>query len=366
MALRLAAAVLAVLQLQLRTTAAQGECIVTIAGTGTAGLSGNSGQALQAMLNTPRGVLPMRDGSILIADANNNVVRRIATDGIITTWAGTGTAGFSGDGGQATSAQLNGPVYLALTGDGNSVLISDRGNNRIRRRWPDGTITTVAGTGTSGASGDGGPATVATIGSPWGVAGSADGGFWISDGTFRVRRVLADGTMTTAAGTGLSGASPETGFGPNVTVWSPMGIFEAPDGSAIFAASFNWRVRRLWPNGTLSTLAGSGASSYSGDGGPALLAGLWGVRDVAYDPWGNLWLVDNSASRLRRVNTQGLIESMAGTGVVGYSGDNITFASTAAQLSSPNRWAPGGSPGGGSCGPADARCTACCACSWDL
>jgi len=164
--------------------------IVTVAGTGSFGFSGDGGPATSARLNYPAGVAATADGGFLIADSNNNRVRKVTQSGTIKTVAGTGTAGSSGDGGPATSAQLNLPVGVAATADG-GFLIADQSNHRVRKVTQSGTIKTVAGTGTAGSAGDGGPATSARLNGPYGVAATADGGFLIADSNnHRVRFVL--------------------------------------------------------------------------------------------------------------------------------------------------------------------------------
>jgi hypothetical protein len=187
--------------------------ISTLAGDGTFGFSGDGGPATAAQLNGPIGVAVAADGGILIADYLNSRVRRVSPTGTITTIAGSGTYGFSGDGGPATAAQLTWPSGVAATAGG--LLIADPNNERVRRVSPDGTITTIAGTGTHGFSGDGGPATAAQLALPTGVAATADGGLLIADqNNERVRRVSPDGTITTIAGTGTAGFSGDGGRPP--------------------------------------------------------------------------------------------------------------------------------------------------------
>src|SRR4051795_12398759 len=229
--------------------------IFTVAGSGpncspTTATCGDAGAATAAQLNAPFGVAATPDGGFLIADTSDNRVRRVAPDGTITTVAGTGTAGFSGDGGLATAAQLNFPAGVVAEGGG--FLIADANNHRIRRVASDGTITTVAGT-TQGFSGDGGPATAAQLAGPKGVALTADGGFLIADtSNHKVRRVAPDGTIATAAGTtqGLSGdGGPATAAQLNF----PTGVAATADGGFLIADSNNNRVRRVAPGGTITT-----------------------------------------------------------------------------------------------------------------
>ena len=176
--------------------------ITRVAGTaGTAGSAGDDGPATDAQLNDPFGVAVTADGGFLIGDLVNNVVRKVSADGVITRVAGTGTSGSAGDGGPATDAQLNGPVGVAVTADG-GFLIADSGNNMVRKVSAAGVITRVAGTGTAGGAGDGGPATDAQLNGPVGVAVTADGGFLIADqNNAVVRKVSAAGVITRVAGT---------------------------------------------------------------------------------------------------------------------------------------------------------------------
>jgi hypothetical protein len=188
--------------------AAQGD-IFTFGGTGVASFGGDGGPATSAGLRQPTAVAWLGDGSVLISDYANHRIRRVAPGGEISTVAGTGTAGYSGDGGQATNARLSWPVDVEPTADG-GFLIADLGNMRVRRVSPAGIITTVAGTGVEGSAGDGGPATSAQLDAPTGVAVTAGGGFLIADaGAHRVRRVSAGGTITRVAGTGTAGGAAD-------------------------------------------------------------------------------------------------------------------------------------------------------------
>jgi hypothetical protein len=273
--------------------------IATVAGTGTAGFSGDGGPATAAQLNFPAGVVAY-GGGFLIADANNQRVRLVMPGGTITTVAGTGTAGFSGDGGPATSANLAGPKGLALTGDG-GFLIADTSNQKVRRVAPDGTIATVAGT-TQGLSGDGGPATAAQLNFPTGVAATADGGFLIADSNNnRVRRVAPGGTITTAAGT-TAGFSGDGGPATAAQLMLTSGIASTADGGFLIADTSNQRVRRVSPGGTITTVAGTGAFGFSGDGGSAIAAQLNFPRGVAATGEGGFLIVDNNNNRIRFVD----------------------------------------------------------------
>ena len=197
--------------------------ITRVAGTGNLGNSGDDGPATDAQLNVPLGVAVTADGGFLIADASNNEVRKVSAAGMITRVAGTGIPGNSGDDGPATDAKLNGPFGVAVTADG-GFLIADTGNNEVRKVSAAGVITRVAGTGTSGNTGDDGPATDAQLNNPVGVAVTADGGFLIADtGNNVVRKVSAAGVITRVAGTGTAGNAGTTARPPTPSSTAPAG-----------------------------------------------------------------------------------------------------------------------------------------------
>ena len=303
--------------------------VTTVAGTGQAGFAGDGGPATQALLgnDSPRGIAVGADGGLYIADSGNHRVRRVDPRGIITTVAGSGQFGFGGDGGPATKAQLLGPTGVAAAADG-SLYIADTGNRRVRRVDPRGVIATVAGTGQAGFSGDGRPATQAQLVNPLGVAVSADGSLYISDASsntttgnnHRVRRVDQQGIITTVAGTGELGFGGDGGPATQALLNFPTGVVVAADGSLYIADTGNNRVRRLdHPGGIISTVAGTGQAGFGGDGGPATAALLncfasdrpGGVA-VAAD--GSLYVGDSSNNRVRRVDAGGIITTVAGTG----------------------------------------------------
>jgi YD repeat-containing protein len=270
------------------------------------------------------------DGSIYLTGSHR--VRRIDPEGRITTVAGTGTAGFSGDGGVATSAQLSGPVAVAVAPDG-SLLIADTGNHRVRQVDPMGIITTVAGTGMEDFSGDGGPATAAALWLPRGVAVGPDCALYISDwGNIRVRRVAPDGTISTVAGNGSFGFSGDGGPATAARLAGPQGVGIAPDGSLYIADDTNNRIRKVDPAGTITTVAGSGGiGGFSGDGGPATAALMRRPQSVAVTADGSLFIADFLNFRIRRVGPDGIISTLAGGG----TGTDDGGPATAATLSGP-------------------------------
>jgi RHS repeat-associated protein len=262
-----------------------------------------------------------------------SLYRRVSPDGIITTVAGNGTEGYSGDGGPATQAKLNLPNDVAISPDG-SLYISDYRNNRIRRVWQDGIITTVAGNGTEGYSGDGGPATQAKLKPSGGVAVAPDGSLYIAEFQYeinhavnsRIRRVGTNGIITTVAGVGTSHHGGDGGPAVEAHINGPFGIAVAPDGSLYIADTYNYCVRRVGPDGIITTVAGIRLEGgHSGDGGPAAKAKLSSPVDVEVGPDGSLYITDGST--IRRIGPDGIIATVAGvspeTGDVyaGYSGD---------------------------------------------
>src|SRR5689334_7442653 len=259
--------------------------ISTVAGTGIGGFSGDGGPAIRAQIDDPSGIAPLPDGSFLIADQNNDAVRRVSANGIIATVAGTGVRGFSGDGGPATSAKLNFPTDVEPTPDG-GFLIADANNFRVRRVSPGGTITTIAGRGSEDAPfGDGGPATGAAF-YPAYVALTLAGGYLISDiANNQVREVLANGTIRTVAGNGR-GSFSDGGPATRARLNDPSSVSLTADGGFLIADGLNSRIRKVSAGGTIRTVAGTGTADSFGDGGPPTLAALFGPLDVATTPDG--------------------------------------------------------------------------------
>jgi sugar lactone lactonase YvrE len=265
-------------------------------------------------IREPLGLAADSDGSLYVADFADHRVRRCNPDGTITTVAGTGECGFSGDGGPATRAELISPTGIAVGLDG-SVYIADAANvglesgdidsHRIRRVGPGGTITTVAGAGEGEYSGDGGPATEAHLNDPEAVAIDADGSLYVADTeNHRIRRVAPDGIISTVAGIGeayaLGGYSGDGGPAVEAELDSPKGVAIGLDGSLFIADTDNHRVRRVDPEGIITTVAGTGEAGFSGDGGPATEARLK-PEDIAVGPDGSLYIAD-ACGRIRRVS----------------------------------------------------------------
>ena len=295
--------------------------ITTVAGTGQEGYSGDGGPASKARINGPLGVAVDVSGNLYIADADNHRVRRVDARGTITTVAGTGRSSYGGDGGPAARAHLSTPVGLAFDGVGN-LYIADHHDHRIRRVDNRGTITTVAGTGEKGYGGDGSRAVEAQLDGPLGIAIDVAGNLYISDNyNHRIRRVDTAGTITTVAGDGRGDFGGDGGPAVKAHVSYPNDVALDGAGNLYIADRWNHRIRRVDATGTITSIAGIGSSSYGGDGGPAVEAHLHEPEDVALDEAGNLYIADSGNHRIRRVDSEGIITTVAGTGTSGYSGD---------------------------------------------
>ena len=293
--------------------------ITTVAGTGGAGYSGDGGAAVGARLNAPSDVAVDGSGNLYVADLGNHRIRRVSRSGTITTVAGTGKRGYSGDGGAAAGARLSAPSGVAVDSAGN-LYVADLGNHRIRRVSRSGTITTVAGTGESGFSGDGGLASAARLGSAGRVMVDGSGNLFIVDrGNHRIRRVNPSGTITTVAGTGEIGLTGDGGPAIRARLSFPADV--AVDASGNLYIGLSNHVRRVDRSGTISTVAGTGKQGFSGDGGPAVAAQLAGDVSVVVDASGNLYIADIRNRRIRRVDSSGTITTIAGIGESGYGGD---------------------------------------------
>jgi sugar lactone lactonase YvrE len=295
---------------RIRMVAASTGIITTIAGSSTTGWHGDGGPAVQATFTLPSSIAIDSAGNLYIADQNNWSVRRISTSGIITTVAGTGQWGSTGDGGQATKATMAGPQGVAVDAAGN-LYIADSGNQRIRRVDPSGIITTIAGTGTGGFSGDGTAATGATFSNPVAVAVDASGAVYVADGdNNRIRRFTVGGAVTTFAGTTTSVGDGGPSTQARVEPWS---IAVDSAGNLYIADRLENRVRKVTPSGTISTVAGTGQTGYSGDNGPGVSAALSTPNSVAVDSAGNVYIADAGNNRIRRVDAStGKITTFAG------------------------------------------------------
>jgi streptogramin lyase len=307
------------------STAAPGD-ISTIAGNGTGGYSGDGGIATNAMLSDPMGVALDADDNLYIADLTNHCIRRVdAVTGEITTVAGTGMQGFNGDGIAATLAQLSYPFAIALDGTGN-LYIADSTNHRVRRvDKVTGLISTVAGTGSAGSSGDGGAATVAQMREPIDLAFDSFGNLFIAElRNHQIRKVDgSNGNISTVAGSGTLGYNGDGIAATTADLYYPSGIVLGSDGDLFIGDTGNDRIRRVDAvTGLIETVAGNGVRGFSGDGGLATAAQIAYSTGIGLDGVGNLFIADQDNHRVRRVDaTTGAIATVAGAGTNGYSGD---------------------------------------------
>ncbi len=325
------------------TVWAQKYLITTVAGNGTfpppggpsTNYSGDGGPATNAALSYPTSVAIDSAGNLYIADNGNRRIRMVTPGGTISTVAGNGhlPQGYSGDGGPATSATLANPVGVAVGSAGN-FFIADSGNQRVRMVTPGGTISTVAGDGLQGDAGDGGPATSAELLYPLGVAVDSAGNLFIADtSNHRIRMVTPGGTISTVAGSSNGGYAGDGGPATSAELHCPAGVAVDSAGDLFIADTYNSRIRMVTPGGTISTVAGNGAFGYSGDGGPATSAELNLPNGVAVDSAGNLFIADMDNNRIRMVTPGGTISTVAGGGNSGL-GDG--GPATSATLAYPN------------------------------
>jgi trimeric autotransporter adhesin len=353
--------------------------LITYAGSGTQGYSGDGGPATSAALFNPRSLVFDSSGNLFISDAGNSRVRKVTPAGIISTWAGNGNSGFSGDGGLAISASFGGNARIALD-SGSNLYISDPDNHRIRRVTASGTIFTYAGNGADATAGDGGPAQQASLQNPVALAFDSNSNLYIADSEGnRVRKITPGGIISTVAGTGVGGEAGDGGPATQAHLWGPTGVAVDSTGALLIADLFGSRIRRVDPvtslistiagtsqvglagdggpatgaslysptdlfasgqtlliadlgnfrvrsltNGVLSTIAGNGNYGYTGDGGIAGAASLPAPDGVVIDQAGNVNICDSFANRVRTVTTFGIINVTAGGNTAGYSGDGAT------------------------------------------
>ncbi len=303
---------------RVRVVASSGN-ISTVAGDGAVFYAGDGGAPQNAIMHNPSSVAYSSTG-LYVADTNNQRVRQISTNGTISTVAGTGTPGYGGDGGAPASAQLLYPSAVAVDASG-FLYIADRGNQRIRK-VVNGVINTIAGNGTAGYSGDGGQAVSATLNLPTGLAVDSAGDVYISDfGNSVVRKVSVSGVITTIAGSGTPGYSGDGGRAASAQLNGPMGLALDGAGNLYIADSANHVVRIVTPSGVISTFAGNGNLGYAGDGGPAMSAVLSTPVGLSIDSSGNVYISDSGNNGVRMVTPGALIVTVAGTGATGYSGD---------------------------------------------
>ena len=313
-----------------RVRKVSGGIITTVAGNGTSGYSGDNvvGGATLAQINGADSLAFDPSGNLYIADAGNDVIRKLTAAGTISTVAGTGTGGFSGDGAAATLAKLSGPAGVVYSGG--NLYIADTANHRVRKVDNLGNITTIAGTGTNSNTGNGVAATTATLSSPSALAADAGGDIFITV-RHQVRMINTAGTITTVAGT-VPGFSGDGGLATNATMDLPEGVVVDASGNIFITDPTNGRVRRV--DGTtriITTFAGTGVMRAQRRRRPGnQRAYLNFPIDVASDPAGNIYIADRDNNRIRKLNTAGIITTVAGTGLPGATGDG--GAATSATL----------------------------------
>ena len=328
--------------------------IVTVVGSGVQGFAGIGGPKLETQLSTPVDLAFDGDGNLYIAERFGDRILVARPNGIVELVAGLigedgrPTGGYSGDGGPATKAQLDGVTSVAVDAAG-SLYIADTLNNRIRNVDPAGVITTFAGTGEQGFAGDGGPAVEAQLHWPTGMAFDAEGNLFFADsGSFRIRRIDVAGRISTVAGTGRADLAQDGAM----AVDSPLGHSEdhAPNGLAFDSRGRlhitdygNFRIWRVDDDGRLRTMAGNGAFNSAGDGGPAIEAAISGPLDICFGPDGSLYIATHThgdvGNTVRKVDPSGVITTVAGDGQLAYGGDG--GPAVAASLSIPSSVALG-------------------------
>jgi len=307
-------------QWQLNGTNLPNNIITTVAGGGSSN-PGDGGSAGNAGLNVVTGIAADNLGNYYIADYGYSRIQKVDTNGIITTVAGNGTYGYSGDNGAATNASLYSPNCVAVDALGN-VFFSEYSDSRIRKVDTNGIITTVAGNGTAGYSGDNGAATNANLNYPYGIVLDTNGNLFIADyENNRVRRVDTNGIITTVAGNGDFNFSGDGGYATNATFRYPDAVMLDSSNNLYVADHNNMRIRRVDANGIITTVVGNGNPTYPGDGGSATNAGLYYPAGMVMDSFGYLFIAEQGNSHIRQVDPNGIITTVAGNGNSTYSGD---------------------------------------------
>ena len=313
---------------------AYGQTITTIAGNGSGVFSGDGVQATATAINVPSSVCIDASGNLYIADYGNNRVRKVDPTGIIATVAGTGAAGFGGDGFAATSATLHSPIGVCVDASGN-LYIADNLNNRIRKVNTSGIITTYAGNGSPGSGGDGSPATLASLSSPARICIDGAGNLYIPDfANNRVRKVNTSGIITNFAGNGTAGSGGDGTPATAAQLHSPSAVAVDASGNVFITEFAGNKVRMVNTAGTISTFAGTGATGSTGDTGPATAAKFNSPNGICIDASGNIYVSDYGNQRVRKISIAGIITAFAGNGTPGFIGDG--FGAATAELHSPS------------------------------
>jgi trimeric autotransporter adhesin len=307
----------------------QAYLITNFAGLRHFGYSGDGGPATNAHTFNPTGVFADNSGNVYISDWGNARLREVTPDGIIHTLAGNSIYGYSGDGGPATAAELGGPMGIYVNNAG-TIYFADIGNERIREINGAGYITTYAGNGAYGFAGDGGPAGNAEFEDPGGICGDASANIYVADiFNNRIRKISAGGIISTIAGCGSRGYSGDGGAATLAEFFYPTGVAVDSSGNLYIADENNNCIRKVNTLGIISTITGNGIAGYSGDGGMASLAELNNPAGIGVDNLNNIYITDGFNSRIRKINRAGIISTIAGNGIAGYSGigDTATLAS---------------------------------------
>ncbi|MFH8409244.1 NHL repeat-containing protein [Streptomyces sp. NPDC018019] len=302
--------------------------IATVAGNGAAGFISDGGPGALTRLYHPTSVAVGKDGTLYIADRYNHRIRKVTPNGIITTVAGDGIAGYISDGGPAVATRLHYPADVAVDDAGN-LYIADTNNHRVRKVTPGGIITTVAGNGEAGYVSDGGPAIATKLHYPHALTVDRGGNLYIADHhNHRVRKVTPNGNITTVAGNGTAGYVSDGGPAISTRLYHPMGLAVDAEGNLYIADRYNHRIRKVTPNGIITTVAGNGTAGYVSDGGPAIGTRLHYPWGVTLDEAGNLYIGDGHNHRVRKVTSDGIITTVAGNGTAGYVDDGGPAAGT--------------------------------------
>jgi len=297
-----------------------GATLQPVVGSGTKGNGSNRNSAADKLLRSPAGVAYDSAGNLYIADRNNHMVRRAAKDGTIQIVAGTGRQGFSGDGAAATQAELDSPSGVGLDSKGNLYIVDSR-NHRIRMVDLSGVITTIAGDGVAGFSDDDSLATKAHLRSPEGLSLGPDDTLYIADsGNHRVRKISKAGLITTVAGNGEEGFGGDGGIATTAELDTPTSLALDGNGQLYIADRDNERIRIVDVNGLIRTVAGSSSHSYVGGRGAAASASLTRPNGVAIDSSGNIFVADEGNHRIQQIGPT-VFGTVAGNGMQGVSGD---------------------------------------------
>jgi hypothetical protein len=301
------------------------QVIVTVAGTGVDGYSGDGGPATNAKMNGPSAIAFDKDGNFYFTEESNPTIRKVTPSGIISRFAGNGTSGYSGDGGPAIYAEIDGGGVLAVD-RWNNIYLADGSNHCIRKITTDGVIHTIAGTGVAGYNGDGISALSAQLNQPQGVGVDDTGNVYICDRlNFRLRKVDTFGNISTIAGTGVMGFTADGARADTAAINESWYVVADKNGDIFFMDKA--RIRKIAATDhKLSTIAGNGiVGGYSGDAGPATAAAI-GTQYFTFDSVGNLFLAEGGVCRIRKVTTDGTISTIVGNGLVGIDPEGVSLS----------------------------------------